>query len=338
MTTNEMPALAGKTVFVTGATGFLGGALALRLAREAGIRVRALARRPERAGLLRDVPNIDIVTGDITDAARMRELAADCDTVFHCAAAFTDFETQYRVNAVGTLNVAHAAAAAGVRRMVHVSSIAAYGYTRDGDIREGDLLLQMPNEPYNITKIAAEQAVLDVAVSAGLRYSIIRPGMIYGPRSGQWTQAMYRLARSPLVFIGGGAGHSQPIYVDDVVEMLLVLAVHPAAENEAFNCAPDPAPTWRDFLLGYARLNGNEPRWYGIPALPIRLFARAAAAAAPPYSPVKVLPAALDHSLLGRMTFKMDKARELLGWQSQISLNEGIQRSVPYLREKGLLA
>ncbi|MGB1288313.1 MAG: NAD-dependent epimerase/dehydratase family protein, partial [Aggregatilineales bacterium] len=175
-----------KTVFITGATGFLGGALALRLAAEGAI-VKALARRPNRDKYLRDVPGIEIVMGDITDAARMRELTQDCDIVFHVAAALNGkLDFQRRVNVDGTRNVAIAAAQANIERFVYVSTIAVYGYSVTGIIDE-DTPQYPGNVPYNRSKSEAETALLKVVSDNNLPYSIIRPGMIYGARSAMWT-------------------------------------------------------------------------------------------------------------------------------------------------------
>lgn len=329
--------LKNKAVLVTGSTGFLGGWLAKRLAETEGAQVRALARRPQRAEFLRGLPNIEIIEGDVTDFARMEEVVAGCDFVFHTAINYQDMQSQYRVNVIGTQNVIQAAANAQVRRFIHVSSIAAYGYNRAGDIYEDDMLYRMDGEPYNLTKIAAEEVVRATAAATGLPYSIIRPGMIYGTGSGMWTRTIFKLSqRKPILFLGDGGGHAQPIYVDDVLDQLVLLATHPAAENETFNCTPDPAPTWRDFIMAYANLTQNTS-WFGLPPTPIKWAARMIAAAAPRDSIVQAAPDVIANSLLGAMTFKTDKARDLLGWQPKVSLPEGVVRCEAYLREVGLL-
>ncbi len=327
--------LSGKTVLVTGATGFIGGALTRRLAGE-GAQVRALARRPEGAHFLRDRDGVEIVQGDITDENRMRDAIQGCEIVFHTAAvASGTLKTQRQVNVEGTRHVMQAAAEAGVERVVHVSSAGAYGFRQRGDITEA-----MPLEPghaaYGISKTEAEAVVRTVAREQGLDYSIIRPGMPYGPGSRVWTAGMFRIARrKPTVFIGDGSGSILAIHIDDVVDLMTVLAVHPAAVSETFNCTPDPAPTWREFLGAYAALAGHD-RWLAIPITPLRIVARLVALLAPSYTRFKDLPLVIEFVTSYRR-YCMDKARELLGWQPQIGLSDGIQSCVPYLREEGLL-
>lgn len=323
------------TVLVTGATGFLGGALARRLAAE-GARVRALARRTGRDSYLRDLQNVEIVMGNIVDAERMLQVTSGCDYVFHSAAALSgSLAHQRRTNVDGTRSVALAAASAQVKRLVHISSIAVYGYACRGDVVEDTP--QQPGRPaYNITKSEAETALQQVAAETGLSYSIVRPGMIYGPRSAAWTVQMFKLARRrPTIWLGDGSGSAYPIFVDDVVDLTLLLAVHQAAESQAFNCAPDPSPTWRQFLGEYARLAGHTS-WLGVPVTLARALAPFIEIGLTLRGTPQDLPSLVVYAASQR-TFKMNKARSLLGWQPQVDLPSGVARCAPYLREIGLL-
>lgn len=325
----------GSTIFVTGATGFLGGALARRLAAD-GAQVRALARSPQKADYVRGVDGIEIVQGDVTDAAQMQELTAGCDYVFHCAAAFGGWEQQRQVNVEGTRHVIQAAAEAHVKRVIAISSIAVYGYAKKGILRENEPITPTAHEAYSQTKAEGETVVREIAAQQHLSYAIIRPGMIYGPRAEQWTDRMFRLARiRPVIWIGDGSGSTFPVHVEDVVEMMIVAAAHPAAHNQTFNCVhPDPV-TWRDFLLGYAKLAGHQS-WLGIPSTLAAAFARIIAALSLPGSRTKAAPDALS-AVLNPRRVDMTKARELLGWQPTIDLQTGIESCIPYLQAKGWL-
>jgi nucleoside-diphosphate-sugar epimerase len=327
--------LTGQTVLITGATGFLGGEIARRLSAD-GALVRALVRRPEKSEFLKASGNIEIVKGDITDAGRMYEVCKGCDYVIHAAAALGgSLDRQRPINVDGTRRVMLAAAAAGVKRVVHISTIAVYGYTTMGDVTE-DTPQKPGRVPYNVTKAEAEMVVREVSAAHGVPFSIIRPGMIYGPRSNGWTARMFQLGkRRPTIFLGDGSGCAHPIYVDDVVDLAILLATHRAAEGEAFNCSADPAPTWRDFLGGYSRLAGHN-QWRAIPVWPVKLIAPLAewylAARGEPQDIPILIP-----FMLSQKTYKMDKARKMLGWQPKVMLDEGIDRCAPWLREQGLL-
>ncbi len=328
-------ALTGKKILVTGGTGFLGSALVKRLSDE-GVQVRVVARRPERAGALQNLSGVEFTQGDISDAERMHEVVRGCEIVFHVAASTGGSITHQRsVNTIGARNVAQATAGAGVKRLVHVSTVAVYGYGVNGDVTE-DTALNPGEDPYNVTKAEAEGVLREIAAEHRLPYSIIRPGMIYGPRSGMWTGKLFQVARMrPTPFVGKGDGYTFPIYVDDVVDLMLVVAEHPDAVGEAFNCTPDPSPTWREFLSEYAKLTGHQ-RWLSIPPALLKPFVGLAGAIAKPNSQLKELPNMLQMTQ-AHVTFKTTKARERLGWQPKVDLRTGVENCAPWLRKKGWL-
>jgi 2-alkyl-3-oxoalkanoate reductase len=323
----------GKTVLVTGATGFLGGEIARRLDKE-GAHVRALVRNRERAKEIAGFA--EIVDGDLSKPERLAEAVKGCQVVIHSAAALRGkLDELYVVNREGTRNLANAASDAGVERFVHISTISVYGYRNTYDVTENT----PPNpgaDPYGVSKLAAEVALHEVAGERKLPFSIMRPGMIYGPRSGMWTGQMFKVARRrPTIFIGSGSGSCYPIYIDDVVEMSMVLATHPKAVGETFNCTPDPSPTWREFLGAYAKLAGHQ-MWFGIPAILLVPVAALSGRVAPEGSPLRDLPDLLPFSQR-YITYQMDKAYHLLKWSPKMSLEVGIRRCEAWLREKGFL-
>lgn len=322
--------LSDQQVLVTGATGFLGGALTRRLVTE-GAKVRAVVRSPQKAVPLHGL-GIEVVEGDVTDAEAMRRAVAGCQFVFHVAAALGgDYAKQREVNVEGTRNVIQASKDTDVTRFVHVSSIAVYGYNVAGDVTEA--IPPAPGaDPYALTKAAAEQVVLEAAVP----YTLIRPAMIYGAGSINWTGAFFRWGRiKPTPFPGKGHGSSFPIHVDDVVDMLVVSASHPAAVNQIFNCAPDPAPTWREFISAYSHLAGHQ-RWLSIPMLPFRPLAKIAQIVSPPHNMARDFPDLLRYAER-TVTYSMTKSRDLLGWSPKYTLETGIPTCAAWLREQGLL-
>ncbi len=327
--------LVGKTVLVTGATGFLGGTLTRRLSSE-GVRVRVLARNPEKAKRIEHLPGVEIAHGDITNFEQVQKAVNGCEVVFHVAASTGgSIDIQRQMNPVGTRNVTTAAAASGVMRLVHVSTIAVYGYRQSGTVTE-DTAINPGQDPYNISKAEAEHELRTIAEAARMPYSIIRPAQIYGPCSGMWTGTLFKVARiRPTPWLGNGSGSVFPIYVDDVVDLMILLAIHPDAIGEAFNCAPDPSPTWREFMGGYSKLAGHQS-WLSFPAGLVFPFAALISALAKPQTQLKEASNFLRLSQ-ANLTYKMNKARDVLGWEAKVGLQDGIQRCEPWLREKGLL-
>ncbi|MBL8134750.1 MAG: SDR family NAD(P)-dependent oxidoreductase [Anaerolineae bacterium] len=322
-----------KHILITGATGFLGGALARHLV-ESGAPVVALARSAAKAGDA-EAQGLRVVRGDLTNRESLRRAVEDCDVVVHCAASFGHPDEQRDVNVNGTRTLAEECAFGGVRLLIYVSSIVVYGFGRRGVITE-----DMPAMPgvyaYAKTKYGGELAIKEVALHTGLSTVIVRPGMIYGPGSVNWTDALFRYARrKPVVFPGDGSGSTHPIYIDDVVEMLVRIVSGENLNGEIFNCSPDPAPTWREWLLGYARLAGHQS-WLSLPPFLAKTAAGMIMGFAPPASLLRDLPELLDQ-YLEKSVFSTARARERLGWSAQVGLTEGIERCAPYLREKGLL-
>lgn len=322
-----------KRILITGATGFLGGALARRLS-AGGVNVVALARSSSKVEGLTQV-GIPVVRGDMTNRGSLREAVLDCEVVIHCAASFGHPDEQRDVNINGTRALAEECGFAGVKRMVYISSIAVYGFARRGIVTEEDK--PVPGAyAYARTKYGGELALRDVALHTGMQRVIVRPGMIYGPGSPNWTAGLFRyVKRNPIVFPGSGSGSAHPIFLDDVIDMLVRVHDDDALNGEVFNCSPDPAPTWREWLLGYASLAGHH-NWLPIPPFLAKTGAGIAMGFAPPASLLRDLPDMVDQ-FLSSVTYSTAKARSMLGWTQKVSLQEGIARCEPYLREKGLL-
>lgn len=324
-------------VLVTGATGFLGTALTRRLS-GLGCRTRALVRSPGRAGALRALPGVELVVGDLGDAAALAAAARECTHVFHVAAAMKgDLGLRRQVNVEGTRAVMNAAAEAGVARVVHVSTIGVYGLEVSGDVSES-MGPRPARDPYTLSKAEGEAVVRRIGAAREVSYAIVRPGNIYGPGSTYWTASMFKLVRRGVVlFPGDGRGTNPLIHVDDLIDLLLVCAVAPAAHGEAFNATPDRSPSWRDLLLAYAALAGHQ-RWLALPLWPLRLLARLIALVAPKDSAGTEMPGLLRFMTSAESHYRNRKARQLLGWQPRVALADGVRETAPWLRSQGLLA
>ena len=184
---------------LTGATGFVGQALLDRAA-AAGIAVRALARRPPAAR-----QGVEWIAGDLDDRAALAALLAGAEAVVHIAGAVNapDPASFEAANVTGTLGVIEAALAAGVQRLVHVSSLSA---------REPKL------SAYGASKARSEKLVR----ASGLDWTIVRPPGIYGPRDVDYFE-MFRLARWGVMPVPPREGRASIVHVDDLARLLLAL-------------------------------------------------------------------------------------------------------------------
>jgi len=323
--------LAGRTVLVTGA-GCLGKRLVRCLHADNPAEIRVFDMSGEALASLEQP--ITTITGDVTDREALDAAMAGVDVVIHTAAVLegNDPDLYYRVNQQGTRTVAEAAAAAGVDRMVHVSSSAVYGFM-EGDVFEEDGPTPT-DQAYSRSKAFGEEAVRAVHEAAGLNYSIVRPAAIFGPGARYFTGTyMKRASKKPI--LGMGKGSIVVAFVDDVADLAVVAATHPGAENETFNCAVDPAPTHQEYLHAYGRLVDNES-WLPLPMSVIAALTWVIVPFQKKDTYGRQMPQNL-RQVNRKFRIRMDKAKDRLGWAPAHDVASGVQASIPWLEEQGLL-
>jgi len=250
--------LAGKTVLVTGGTGFIGGRLVERLALQNGVRVRALVRSFTGASRLGRF-NIEMVCADLGNPAAVVDAVEGCDLVLHCAhETKVDRATGRLTLADGTRNLCEAVLAAGNVRMVHLSTSGVYGQTKDGDLRE-ETPWQKDPHPYTAAKRETERLVLDYCGKKGLNATVLQPTIVYGPYCRPWTHGPARdLKRGIVPLVDGGNGLCNAVYVDDVVDAMVLAGVRSEARAETFIISGPEPVTWRTFYGAFEKVLGIE--------------------------------------------------------------------------------
>ena len=193
--------LVGKHILVTGATGFIGGRLAQRLAFEEGAVVTGTGRQLDKVPFLTEL-GVNLEQADLQDTAVMRQLMANQEIVFHCAALrakrrATD-EMAEQINGSVIESLMHLAAAAGVRRFIHISSMNAYGPPQRLVMDETHPVNTQQRDTYGRTKALGETIVWQTADELDLELVVVRPGMVYGPRSDGWSVRMVELLQKGL--------------------------------------------------------------------------------------------------------------------------------------------
>jgi nucleoside-diphosphate-sugar epimerase len=318
---------------VTGSTGFVGGALSRRLIDEGHAVVLAGRRVAER------IPELVTAGGvprhfDLGDPTCFPDAFADVDVLFH-AAAWVGMDDPSRaealnIHAVG--EVVRAAAAAGVSRVVHVSTVAVYDLAERREHWDESVPRSTDQEDrYGSTKAAGEALAFAVAQEVGIELVSVRPAMVYGPGSAPWTVGMLKLVKGgvPALF-GGGKGHINPLYIDNLVDGLLLAATVPEASGEAFHLA-DCAVTWAEFLGHYGRMCGRAPR--GLP-MPLARVLALASEKLPLGLPLTRARLSITQN---PFVFDTTKARQVLGWTPAVTLTEGMDHAESWLREIGRL-
>jgi predicted dehydrogenase/nucleoside-diphosphate-sugar epimerase len=262
-------ALEPVDVLVTGAAGFLGRRLVKAL-RARGQRVRVLVRRP-MAEYSQD-PGVQVVVGDLGDPRIVDHAIAGATTVYHVGAAMRGSARDFEAGTSwGTRNVVDACLAHGTARLVYVSSLSVLDHAgrAAGDVvDEGYAFEPSPRMrgAYTQTKLAAEQMVVDAIANRGLQAVVLRPGQIFGPGAERTTPNGTIALAGRWIAVGPGSQTIPLVYVDDVVDALLMAAVAPRAPGRVFNLV-DPLPVpQQDYLARCKRGLGGELRVLRLPA------------------------------------------------------------------------
>ena len=313
----------GTPVLITGAGGFIGSHLTERLVRE-GAQVRAFVRYNSRqdVGLLALLPPdlqaaVDVVAGDLRDGEAVRAAMAGIDVVFHLGAliaipySYLHPREVVETNVMGTLNVLLAARDLGTARVVHTSTSEVYGTARYTPIDEAHPL--QGQSPYSASKIGADKIVESFHRSFGLPVATLRPFNTYGPRQSARaviptiiTQALV----SDHLRLGALDPRRDFTFVSDTVEAFLRTGSHEAALGQEMNAGSGSTVSIGELAIKILALAGRE--------LPIvcedeRLR--------PPQSEVMHLHASAR------------KAGDLIGWEPRVPLEEGLQRTIDWIRE-----
>jgi nucleoside-diphosphate-sugar epimerase len=248
--------LSGKKIFVTGGTGFVGGRLIERLSIECRASVRVLVQRLQRASRIARFP-IELVHGDVTDAQAVARAARDCDIIFHCAYGNSGTADRQRaVNVQGTRNVLNAAVTNGAKRLVHLSTVLVYGMTPDADVDERAPRKYL-GDVYPDSKLDAEKLVMRYGETRGLPVSVLQPAEVYGPYASVWTENVLRRLRTErLILVNGGDGLCSPVYIDDLINAMMLAAVGERARGEAFLIAAERPVSWREFYGAFENMLG----------------------------------------------------------------------------------
>jgi nucleoside-diphosphate-sugar epimerase len=243
--------------FVTGGSGFVGGALVRRLVAE-GWRVRALARSRTAADAV-SCAGAEPVPGGLDDVDAMTTGSAGVDVAFHCAAYVKEWGTRQdylRTNVAGTRHVVQACRQAGVPRLVHVGSEAAMLAGRPLRAIDEDTLLRPDSASlYCATKAMAEQAVVE-ANGVGLRTVVVRPRLIWGPGDTTILPALAEAVRTGrFAWIGGGTHLTSTTYIDNVVHGL-VLAARATRPGRSYFVTDGAPVVFRDFVTSLLATQG----------------------------------------------------------------------------------
>jgi nucleoside-diphosphate-sugar epimerase len=315
-------------IFLTGATGFVGKAVAQRLlVEDRSQRVVVAVRRDGQQWPERVLPR---VMGDLEPSSNWSVALGGVSSVVHCAARVhvmdetaKDPLTEFRrVNVQGTLNLARQAAAVGVRRFVFISSVKVNGEATRLNAPFFADDVPAPLDPYGVSKMEAELGLREISAQTGMEVVIIRPPLVYGPGVKANFALMMRWLwrRIPLPL---GAIHNQRslVALDNLVDLIVTCLTHSAAANQTFLVSDGEDVSTTELLRRMGTAMGRPARLMPVPASWLKL----AGAMAGKQDVVQ--------RLCGSLQVDIAKTRSLLGWRPPVSLDEGLRRAMAGIKK-----
>jgi nucleoside-diphosphate-sugar epimerase len=314
--------------FVTGGSGFIGGALVRRLVAE-GWDVHALVRSEASARKVIAL-GAEAIAGDLADVPSMAVGAQYCEVAFHCAAHLGDWGTREefeRGNVEGTRNALAAARQAGLRRFVHVGTEAA--------LLAGEPLVEVDERSplrfdspalYSATKARAEEAVIE-ANHDSLQTVVVRPRFVWGRGDTTLLPLLIDVVRSGrFAWIGGGRHRTSTTHVDNAVHGLMLAAERGAPGGVYFVTDGEPV-VFREFITRLLATQGVEAPTRSVPTRVALALAATCEAAwrllplpgRPPLTRLAVWVSGLE------TTIDITRAREELGYAPVKSIDQGLE-------------
>lgn len=304
-------------ILITGATGFVGKAV-IRELRAHGHTLSGTTRQADRAQGPEGIPLYRVP--DLSMDADWSRIVAGADIVVHLAARAhimkerdSEALSLYRAtNRDGSRRLAEAAAAAGVKRFVFMSSVKAMGEETYGrPLRESDQ--PKPEDAYGISKWEAEQALHDVATRTGLEIVILRPPLVYGPDAkGNLLTLLNACARGWPLPLRGIDNRRSLVSARNLASAIEAAAFHPSAAGATFFVSDGEDISTADLIGRLAHAMGRAPRLFAVPKSLLSLARRL------PGVGEKV------RRLIGSLQVDSEAIRRQLGWQPQQSLDDGL--------------
>ena len=270
-----MSAVTKGHVLITGAAGFTGHHMVME-AVKAGFKVRATDVSSRHYGAMFDALGVEFVVSDLTKRERLDALMDGVDVVFHVA-GIHDYSTpdsvMFAVNVNGVDNICEACVAAGVDRLIHLSSVGVYGYDwhTGTPVKEDGPKLTPPLNNYNVSKWEGEQVVQRYQAEKGLRATILRPAAIYGPRSEYGLYNAIRQIYSArhkkrMLMVGSGDQIEAFVHVEDVCQAVIYAFDNDSMVGEVYNVSDDSRITTAEFFnLVCKELFGVEKDFIRLP-------------------------------------------------------------------------
>lgn len=314
-------------IFITGGTGFIGSRLALRCLSK-GYRVQVLGQKGKPAendnGMILENSGVKVIDGSVTDKEGLKTWLQGVDIVFHLAAVQHEMNVPdqkfWDVNVTGTQNMLEASLAAGVKRFVHGSTIGVYGTALQGSVNEKSQV--EPDNIYGVTKLEGEKLV--ASFHDQIPTVIIRISETYGPGDRRLLKLFRAIKQNMFFMIGPGNNLHHLIYIDDLIDGLLLASREEQAVGQMFVLAGKEGLSTNDMVKTIADHIGTK-----IPSFraPLWAFMWVATILESVLRPLGIQPPLHRRRMdffKKSFTFSQDHARHQLGFTPQKDFRQGV--------------
>ncbi len=326
-----------RNVLVTGATGFTGGHLARRLVKD-GFQVRILARPGEDTETLSAL-GMDIVRGDLTDEDSLAGCAEGIHTIYHIAAAFREEgvpqQLFWDVNVDGTRHLMDEAIRQDVKRFVHCSTVGVQGEIKNPPA--GEDAPYNPGDHYQASKVDGEKLVLSYIRDRKFPAVIFRPVGIHGPGDTRFLKFFKTIQNGTFRMFGSGNVLYHLTYIDDLVDGILLCGSVEGIEGEIFTLGGEGNTTLNDFVGTIARILDKPLSGIHFPVWPLWFAGALCEAVCRPFRIHPPIYRRRVEIFMKDRAFDIGKARERLGYNPKVSLEEGLRRTAEWYKEQGLI-
>jgi len=327
-------------VLITGGTGFIGSRLVRRcLDRGDTVRVFGQVNTPaekENKKSLED-SGAEFIIGSVTDKEDVKKAVTDVDLIFHLAAAQHEAnvpDQHFRdVNVEGTRNIAEAAVDAGVKRLVHGSTIGVYGDASEGRVNEESAT--NPANIYGETKKEGEQVAL--SFNDKMPVVVVRIPETYGPGDRRLLKLFKMVNNGKFFNIGGGLNKHHVMYVDDLIDGFFAAAEHENAPDQIFLLAGNDVLTTNEMIAAVAKSVGQDAPKLRVPLFP---FMMAAIVLETTLKPLGIQPPLHRRRMdFFVKSFELDgsKAANVIGFKPKTTFEAGAKQTADWYRDNGMM-
>ncbi len=323
-------------VLVTGATGFLGSNLCERLQYD-GYTVRALVRNPQKAEQLK-TKGFETAIGDLRDFYSLQRAMIGIDIVFNLAAAWRDNLNKkdlFETNVTGTKNILKAAFEEGVKRFVHCSTVGVHGSVLTASADENSHF--SPKDDYQLSKVEGERIVSGYSRENKLPIVIFRPCGIYGPGDLRFLKLFRAIKKRYFVMLGSGDVQYHMIYIDDLIEGILLCGKREEAAGNIYILGSDEFVKLNALVSIISNILGVNIPGFRLPFLPVYYLAKTCEWA---FKPLNINPPIYPRRIeffRSNRAFDISKAKRELGFQPKTDLRTGLKKTYEWYEANGLI-